>query len=263
MRGPAKSYRVSNTRLTEKQLLRSDHAIILRNALIDTDRPLRLDIPAHLRAKGAPGSYIVQSDGPLDQRFYDRLKKDGAQFVSYIPNNAALVEATPEQARQMAGDATFQAVLPYEPYYKLAAPLLPAAVEQDQPQSGALNVTTFPGQRDAALAALKALGAQLMGEDSSPFGPTLTVMVPPDKLVAVAQMPLAQEIEPYAPRRPLNDLTRVTMGVATNTLTDTPNYLNLTGSNVTVNMNDTGVDATHPDFKGQRDRASGRARPTR
>src|SRR5580658_3961736 len=44
-----KSYRVSNTRASEKELLRSNHAIILRNALIDTDRPLKLDIPAHLR----------------------------------------------------------------------------------------------------------------------------------------------------------------------------------------------------------------------
>jgi subtilisin family serine protease len=159
------------------------------------------------------------------------------------------VQATPEQARQMAGDAHFQAVLPYEPYYKLAAPVA-LGVAQEQPQSGALNVTTFPGQRDAALAALQALGAQLMGEDTGPFGPTLTVMVPPQSLVAVAQLPLAQEIEPYAPRRTLNDLTRVALGISTNTLYTTPNYLNLTGANVTVNMNDTGVDSTHPDFAG-------------
>src|SRR5580692_3100473 len=41
-----KSYRLSNTRQTEKQLQRSKHAIILRNALIDTQLPLNLDIPA-------------------------------------------------------------------------------------------------------------------------------------------------------------------------------------------------------------------------
>jgi subtilisin-like proprotein convertase family protein len=246
----SKTYRLSNTRQTEKQLLRSNHAIILRNALIDTQFPLKLDIPAHLRANGAPGSYIVQSDGPMDQRIYDRLKQLGVAYVSYIPNNAALVQATPDQAREMAGDAMFQAVLPYEPYYKLATDLLPAAVAQQPPPSGALNVTTFPGQRDALLAALQALGAQFMGEERSPFGPTLTVMVPPENLAAVAQLPLAQEIEPYAPRRMLNDLTRAAMGVATNTLYTTPNYLNLSGSNVTVNLNDSGVDKTHPDFQG-------------
>ena len=248
--GQSKSYRVSNTRLTEKELLRGNHAIILRNALIDTDRPLKLNIPAHLRAKGAPGSYIVQSQRPLDQRFYDRLQWDGARYVSYIPNNAALVEATPEQALAMASDASFQAVVPYEPYYKLATPLLSEAIADQQPEPVALNVTTPPGQRDAGLKAMLALGAQLMGEDNGPFGTTLTVMAPPDKLVAIAQLPQAEEIEPYAPRRALNDLTRVALGIATNSLYATPNYLHLTGLNVTLNMNDTGVDSTHPDFGG-------------
>ncbi len=247
----SKSYRLSNTRLTEKELLRSHHAILLRNALIDTDRPLRLDIPSHLRAKAAPGSYIVQSPEGLDQSFRSRLQRAGVEIVSYIPNNAALVQATPEQARAMAADVHFQAVLPFEPYYKLASSLLPSAVAQDQPESTPVNVTTFPGQRDAALAALQALGAQLMGEDKSPFGPTLTVMAPPQSLVAIAQLPLAQEIEPFAQRRTLNDLTRAALGIATNTLYTTPNYLNLTGSNVTVNMNDTGVDSTHPDLTGR------------
>jgi subtilisin-like proprotein convertase family protein len=245
-----KSYHLSNTHLTEKQLIRSDHAIILRNALIDTALPLKLDIPAHLRAKGAPGSYIVQSDGPMDERFYNRLKQDGVTYVSYIPNNAALVQATPDQAKQMAGDSLFQAVLPYEPYYKLSTSLLPPAVEQEPAQTSILNVTTFPGQREAAVSALQAVGAQLMSEDNSPFGPTLTVMVPPENLAAVAQLPLAKEIEPYAPRRLLNDLTRATLGVSSDTLYVTPNYLGLTGSNVTVNLNDSGVDSTHPDFMG-------------
>src|SRR6202522_4121039 len=85
--GQRKSYRVSNTPQTARELLGSDHAILLRNALIDTRRPLNLDIPAPLRARGAPGSYIVQSDRPLNQGFYNELKRDGVQYVSYIPNH--------------------------------------------------------------------------------------------------------------------------------------------------------------------------------
>ena len=111
-------------------------------------------------------------------------------------------------------------------------------------------MTALPGQRDAALAALKALGAQLMGEDTGPFGTTLSVMVPPEQLVAVAQLPQAQEIEVYAPRRTLNDLSRVIMSISSNTLYTTPNYMNLSGLNVTVSLNDTGVDSTHKDFQG-------------
>jgi subtilisin-like proprotein convertase family protein len=247
--GKGKSYHVSNTGQSVGQLLRSDHAIILRNALIDTSLPLKLDIPAHLRARGAAGSYIVQSDRPLNGEFYQALKKDGAAYVSYIPNNAALVSAGADEARQLAADPVFQTVLPYEPYYKLDSALLPAAVEQT-PETNLLSVTTFPGQRDAALAALSGLGAKVVGEDRSPFGPTLVVSAPADSLAEVAQMPLAQEIERYSPRRLLNDLTRVQLGISANTLTNATNYLGLSGSNVMVNVNDTGVDATHPDFKG-------------
>jgi subtilisin-like proprotein convertase family protein len=244
-----KSYRLSNTRQTVAQLLRNDHAIILRNALIDTSRPLRLDIPEHLRAKGAPGSYIVQFDRPLNWKFYDSLKRDGAVFVSYIPNNAALVKADADQAQRLESDPVYQAVIPFEPYYKLDGTLLPGAVDE-QPQTNLLSVTTFPGQRDATLQALTDLGAKLIGEDQSPFGPTLVVTAPPQSVAAIAQLPLAQEVESYSQRRLLNDLTRVQLGVSVDTLTNTSNYLNLSGSNVMVNINDTGVDYTHPDFSG-------------
>jgi subtilisin-like proprotein convertase family protein len=245
-----KSYRLSNTSQNLAQLLHNNHAIILRNALIDTRRPLRLDIPAQLRAKEAPGSYIVQFDRPLNREFYDSVKKDGGVYVSYIPNNAALVKADAAQAQQLAADPVFQAVLPYEPYYKLDGTLLPGAVE-GQGQTNLLSVTTFPGQRDAAMKALSDLGAQLVGQDQGPFGPTLVVRAPPESVAAIAQLPLAQEVEAYEQRRLLNDLTRVQLGVSVNTLTNTPNYLNLSGSNVIVNLNDTGVDSTHLDFTGE------------
>ncbi|HEY3856849.1 MAG TPA: S8 family serine peptidase [Verrucomicrobiae bacterium] len=244
-----KSYHLSNTRQTAKQLLRSDHAIILRNALIDTTRPLHLDIPPQLRTKGPAGSYIVQFDRPLDREFYQAVKKDGGEFVSYIPNNAGLVKADAEQAKALEADPTFQAVLPYEPYYKLDGSLLPGAVEGES-QTNLLSVTTFPGQRDAALAALTDLGAKLVGEDSGPFGPSLVVSAPPDSVAAIAQLPLAQEVETYARRRMLNDISRVQLGVTADTLTNTPDYLNLSGSNVVVSLNDTGVDSTHKDFTG-------------
>ncbi len=230
-------------------MLRNNHAIILRNALIDTSRPLHLDIPVQLRTKGPAGSYIVQFDRPLGREFYEAVKKDGAEFVGYIPNNAGLVQADADQAKALEADSTFQAVLPYEPYYKLDGSLLPGAVE-GLPQTNLLSVTTFAGQREAALSALEDLGAKLVGEDSGPFGPSLVVSAPPDSVAAIAQLPLAQEVETYARRRLLNDISRVQLGVSANTLTNTPDYLNLSGSNIVVSLNDTGVDATHKDFTG-------------
>ena len=93
-------------------------------------------VPEHLRARGDPGSYIVQSAGPLDGTFYGSLRQAGGEFVSYIPNNAGLVRITATGARQLAGLPGIRTVLPYEPYYKLAQPLLPmAALPWPSPKS--------------------------------------------------------------------------------------------------------------------------------
>ena len=87
----------------------------------------------------------MQSDRPLNGEFYAALRRDGAEFVSYIPNNAALVRATAEAARAMVADRVFQAVLPYEPYFKLDGSLLAAAVNGELLTNNVLRVTVFPG----------------------------------------------------------------------------------------------------------------------
>ena len=62
------SYRLTNTKKTSEQLLHDDKAILLENALIETGKPLGFAIPEKLRAVGDPGSYIVQSRGPVTPR---------------------------------------------------------------------------------------------------------------------------------------------------------------------------------------------------
>ena len=82
------------------------------------------------------------------------------------------------------------------------------------------------------------------------FGPMLTVKAHPDSLVALAQLGEVQRIEYARGRTLLNDLSRVRMGVSGDTMTN-GNYLGLSGTNVMLNINDTGVDATHPDLAGR------------
>ena len=53
------SYRLSNTPESAESLARNAHGLVLRNALIDTARPVRLAIPEGLKSRGAPGSYLV------------------------------------------------------------------------------------------------------------------------------------------------------------------------------------------------------------
>src|SRR3989442_1008326 len=183
-------YRLSNTDRSLSQLGRSDTAILLENALIDTASPTPLTVPEHLRASGDPGSYLVQWRGPLDKAFYARLRQAGAEFVSYIPNNAALVRVSAEGARLLAAMSGTRTVLPYEPYYKLARALLPLAVEQQSlPLVQPLNVILFPGERDNALPALRNLSAEPMAEEPVPSGLMLTVQVHADSPVALAQLP--------------------------------------------------------------------------
>jgi hypothetical protein len=108
-------YRLANTPQPLRELIRSDRAVLLENALIDTARPLDFSIPDALRSQGDPGSYIVQARGPVDDAFRAELIGVGAEIVSYIPNNAYLVRASAAAAEQLSSRPETRSVLPYEP----------------------------------------------------------------------------------------------------------------------------------------------------
>lgn len=241
------TYRLSNTRQTVGQLTRNDKAILLENALMDTSSQEALDIPAHLRAQGDPGTYIVQARGPITEAFRAELRAAGVSILSYIPNNAYLVRASSAQADQLK--AVAQAVLPYEPYYKIKAGLLGLAVKQlPLPEGTALNLLLFADASQDTEKALADLGATVIGRDRSPFGPVLRVVPPAGGLAALAGLPGVQEVERAHRRIPANDLSRVTLGISSDSVTSN-SYLGLGGSNIWVNVNDTGIDTNHPDLQ--------------
>jgi subtilisin-like proprotein convertase family protein len=239
------AYRLANTTKTIGQLVRDDKAILLENALIDTRNPQNLSIPANLRASGDPGAYIVQARGAIDNAFRAMLAQAGAMIVSYIPNNAYLVRISQGGANGLAGNPLTQAVIPYEPYYKIQSSLL-GKVLQDQPLPPAFNVAAFQNTAAETKTALVKAGWTIVSQQPSPFGEVFTVQGKGD-VVALAQMSPVQIVESSYPRVTANDLSRATVGVAADTQVTT-NYLGLTGKNVTVEVNDTGIDAKHPDF---------------
>jgi subtilisin-like proprotein convertase family protein len=243
-------YRLANTRKTIGQLAGEKHAILLDNALIETEAKMDLNIPAHLRAKGEPGAFVVQARGGLDAAFRAALAQAGAQIVSYIPNNAYLVQLNAAGAATLASNQLVQAVLPYDPYFKFQASLLGPAVKQKPlPADTFLTLGLYQAGAAATVAAIQNLGGKILATDRSPFGPIVRVQPPTDWL-ALAQLPGVQRVEPAHRRVSANDLSRQTLGVAANSTTAT-NYLNLSGSNVLVEVNDTGIDVNHPDLTGR------------
>jgi hypothetical protein len=212
---------------------------------------LDLQIPEHLRAKDEPGAYVIQARGLVNAAFRARLRAAGVEMVSYIPNNAWLVRASAAQAQSLAAQPEVQAALPFEPYYKIKSSLLPLAVEQKKLPAGTyLNVVLFDGAREQTAEALARLGINVMSEAPSPFGTVLTVHPTPESLAAIAGLPGVQIIERAASRVPANDLSRVKLNVATDTLTPV-NYFGLTGTNVLVALADSGVDTNHVDLVGR------------
>ncbi len=253
------SLRLTNTPAPISQLVRRPSALLLENALLDTAEPLALPIPDHLRAPGDPGAYVVQSRVPLNDAFRARLRAAGAAIIAYIPNQAYLVGASQAVAQRLQADPQVQAVLAYEPYFKLKAPLLALALEQQAlPETPPLNLTLFADSAAAVLDQLQALGAEVLGDGSSPFGPVVSVRArstrnpagPAALLPALARLAGVQQVEFAHARVMANDLSRAQVAVAADT-TAPVNYLGLTGTNVMVSVADSGVDTNHPDLQGR------------
>ncbi len=267
------AYRLSNTRKSIGELARDEKAILLENALIDTRLPLNFSIPRNLQSPGDPGAYIVQAKGPIDAAFRALLARTGAEIISYIPNNAYLVRVSAAGAGALTANAETTSVIPYEPYYKISssvpvgtkqatasvAPsrnsrrqpsLLELAVKQKPlPPETILTLGIFNSGATATISRIEKLGGTILTTNLSPFGLVLRV-VPPENWTALALLPGVHIVEPYHPRIRANDLSRAITGVAVNSTAPT-NYLNLYGSNVLVQVNDSGIDATHPDLIGR------------
>ena len=157
--------RLSNTTKSIGQLVGDRHAILLANALMDTSLPLNFVFPKNLQSQGDPGAYIVQARGPIDNAFRAMLAQAGATMVAYIPNDAYLVRASASVADSLECQPLMQAVVPYEPYYKIQSPLLPQAVRQTiLPDNTMLTLGLFADDAPATTQQIEKLGGQVVGQ---------------------------------------------------------------------------------------------------
>jgi len=252
-------FRLKNTDASIGELVRNETAVLLRNAFIDTALRSALAIPAELKSTGDPLTYIAQARGPATVAFRRHIAAIGGKIISYIPNNAYLVRVDAAGAARLANWSGTQSVLPFEPYYKLEMKLLEMALTgQALPEGALLNVVLFPDSEPAAAKRLAGFGVEVLSQDRTPFGTRLVARVPGDKLASLARLTEVQGLERHRPRRLANDLTRPRLGVevfevetdsegtVTNMIQE--DYLELTGRNIYVNVNDSGVDDSHAAF---------------
>ncbi len=249
-------HRLSNTRRSFDDLIRRDRSILLRNAFIDTAATLRgLPIPPELQAGENAGAWLVQSAGRVSPDFLKLLRDSGARFSesAYIPNNTYVVRAEKKVVDLLRASPLVSRALPYEPFYKLDSALLDIAINrQPPPPGGRMRVTLFPGERDAAVAAIRQSDTRILAEEETPFGPSLIVHPDIATWTGLAMMPEVQGLERHRNKVLMNDLTRVQLNVSTNVM-DPANYLGLTGTNVTVYVNDHEyLDVNHPDLTTNR-----------
>ncbi|MEJ5199494.1 MAG: S8 family serine peptidase, partial [Anaerolineae bacterium] len=83
---------------------------------------------------GRPGLFLVQFTGPIQDEWYDALRRAGLDTVTYIPEYAYLVWGDAHALKTLKERATVRWMGPYQPYYalhpQLARPAsLPAEVE--------------------------------------------------------------------------------------------------------------------------------------
>ncbi len=248
---PRFPYRLRNTLESVGDLSQSETAILLNNALLDTSKDVPLNLPAHLMASDETESYLLQSSGPFDRVFdEDSLERLGVTKVAYIPHNTWIVRMKPEMSHRLKRFRGTQAVIPFAPYFKLSDQLLEFAVtEAPIPGRLTLQLTLFPGQEEAMFRALEAMGTEYLQEGKSPFGSTVLVKAERSALSEIASLDGVLTVEKAAPRVLANDLTRVRLGIDDSTTnTVSTNFHGLTGKDILVGINDTGVDAAHPDL---------------
>ncbi|MBM3846828.1 MAG: hypothetical protein FJ405_11170, partial [Verrucomicrobia bacterium] len=230
-------------------MARREDSLLLVNALVDGRHEPSLAVPESLRLKGPTSSYLIQSRDRIDDAFRTLLSGAGATLVSYIPNNAFLVRLDPSAISKLSNHPGIRSIIPWQPYFKLSADLLGHVMQSKPiPEDAHVRVLVYPGESDAAVDELKGLGLPIVRQTRSPFGTQLVVGVTDSHLPLLAHLDRVQWIETAAKASVLNDLGNLRLGTSTNNGADTQ-YLGLTGEGVTVNVNDTGVDAAHPDLK--------------
>jgi len=228
--------------------LKDDNYILFKNSHINTEDSERTAIPKKLRSMFS-NTYVIQFTGDIKKDWLDILEKKGINLVSYIPNNAYVVKSLKDEDVLALDFVSW--VGPYEAYYKMSAELIDRVIDEDvkesdlyDPEFVQLDVIFFPGEEEEAIEEIENLIGSVLEKYTIGCLSKATVIVPAFHISQVAKIEGVQWIEPKKERVMHNDLAKN----YTNLTSLLQNHSGLTGTGVIVNVNDTGVDDTHPAF---------------
>ncbi len=228
--------------------LKDDNYILFKNAHINTKDSERTDIPKKLRSMFS-NTYVIQFTDDIKKSWLEILKRKGIKLVSYIPNNAYIVKSLKDEDLM---DLDFvKWVGPYDAYYKMSEELVDRVIDENakesdlyDPEFVQLDVIFFPGEEDEAIEQIENLIGSVIEKYKVGSLSKATIIVPVFHISQVAKINGIQWIEPKNERVMHNDLAKN----YTNLTSVLQNHPNLTGTGIIVNVNDTGVDDTHPAF---------------
>jgi PKD repeat protein len=195
----------------------------------------RPDVPPGLMIGGYAsqhrGYYIVQFQGPVEQRWKEKVTEIGAELLDYIPEFAFKVRMNPGQARKVESLDFVIWIGLFHPAYKLSGDLL-----RDGTHIYTVRIERGV-QAGLAVASIKTTGAQILARE----GDVLTVAADSFQVDAIAHVLDVAWIQNFMLRQKHNEY-----GAGSIMGSTMANELGYDGSTQTVAISDTGLGGGTP-----------------
>ncbi|GIW08786.1 MAG: hypothetical protein KatS3mg060_3591 [Dehalococcoidia bacterium] len=188
-------------------------------------------------------AWIVQFDGPVEERWKSAVRQSGGELAFYLPDHAFIARMDAAAAERVRALPNVRWVGPWRTAFRISA----AASS-----SGDYMVQTFSGADLGRLGrAIAGLGGVVFGATDTGFAGYLRVRIAAGAAPALAALDDVVWVEPYDAPETLNDRAVPVLGVP-----EVRQDLGLYGAGQIVAVADSGLDTghlatVHPDFAGR------------
>jgi subtilisin family serine protease len=201
-----------------------------------------------------PNFYLIQLSGPLMEDWRAQLQNLDVDLLEYLPQNSYTARLLPDQV-QGVRDLPFvlHARLYREEDTGAVSGTLGAGAPSGPPPGASLQMKAYDLRLHLAedlpvvLGKLSDLGVSVAGASGRKVRVYLLEEDP--RAEDIVAMPEVAAMEEYVPPRLHNDVARQIMGLDADESAN-PGF-RLSGEGEIVGVADTGLDETHPDFKGR------------